>query len=63
MAESLDLSVTAEGVENESQLKLLSELGCHEVQGYLISRPLTLDALIEYLTVDQNHINALKLGA
>ncbi len=30
----------AEGVESRKQMEILQSLGCHEVQGYLISRPL-----------------------
>lgn len=39
MAHHLKLKVTAEGVENEEQLKFLREQNCHEGQGYLFSRP------------------------
>lgn len=39
MSRSLNLSVTAEGVENEIQLGLLRAEGCDLVQGNLISRP------------------------
>jgi sensor c-di-GMP phosphodiesterase-like protein len=35
----LRLNVVAEGVETEEQASLLLELGCNEMQGYLISRP------------------------
>ena len=38
-AHAIGLSVTAEGVERESQLRLLRDLRCDTVQGYLISRP------------------------
>ena len=34
------MRVTAEGVENEQQAAMLAGLGCHEVQGYLYSRPI-----------------------
>ena len=44
MAHSLELSVTAEGVENEAQLDFLRELGCDYLQGYLIGRPLPAEA-------------------
>jgi diguanylate cyclase (GGDEF)-like protein/PAS domain S-box-containing protein len=40
LGHSLNLKVVAEGVENNSQLDLLSENGCDMLQGYLISKPL-----------------------
>ncbi|MGQ7847574.1 EAL domain-containing protein [Granulosicoccus sp. 3-233] len=40
MAHTLRLLVVAEGVETNEQLTTLDALGCNEVQGYLISRPL-----------------------
>lgn len=40
IARTLDLNVVAEGVESQEQLRLLSELGCHSVQGYLFAPPL-----------------------
>lgn len=40
MGQSLNLRVTAEGVETASQLRFLSEHSCNEAQGYLVSRPL-----------------------
>ena len=39
-AKSLNIPVIAEGVETESQLRLLKELGCEMVQGFYFSRPL-----------------------
>ena len=36
---SLGVAATAEGVETERQMELLRAEGCHEVQGFLISRP------------------------
>ena len=39
MAHALNLRVVAEGVETNAQLDIMSQLGCDEVQGYLISRP------------------------
>ncbi len=45
LAHGLGLSVTAEGVETLEQLRLVRELGCDVVQGYLISPPLEPKAL------------------
>ena len=36
---SLDIAVVAEGVETIEQLRMLQNMGCDEVQGYLVSRP------------------------
>jgi EAL domain-containing protein (putative c-di-GMP-specific phosphodiesterase class I) len=45
LAHGLGLIATAEGVETVAQLRLVRELGCDVVQGYLISPPLEPDAL------------------
>jgi diguanylate cyclase (GGDEF)-like protein len=41
LAEGLNLIVTAEGVERQEQLDWLRARGCHEVQGFLLARPLS----------------------
>jgi EAL domain-containing protein (putative c-di-GMP-specific phosphodiesterase class I) len=41
LAHSLDLEVIAEGVETQTQLETLKQLGCECGQGYLLSRPQT----------------------
>jgi diguanylate cyclase (GGDEF)-like protein/PAS domain S-box-containing protein len=40
LAHTLQLQVTAEGVETVGQLAVLRDFGCDQIQGYLISRPL-----------------------
>ncbi|NMA07077.1 MAG: EAL domain-containing protein, partial [Ruminococcaceae bacterium] len=42
-------SVTAEGVETKEQADLLKSISCDEIQGYYYSKPLSLEALEEFL--------------
>lgn len=44
MGQKLGYEIIAEGVENQAQLALLTELGCDTVQGFLFSRPKDADA-------------------
>jgi diguanylate cyclase (GGDEF)-like protein len=50
LGDALSLRVLAEGVETEAQRKRLSELGCNELQGYLISKPITADEVDRLIT-------------
>ncbi|MBI5463082.1 MAG: bifunctional diguanylate cyclase/phosphodiesterase [Gammaproteobacteria bacterium] len=49
LAHNLGIAVIAEGVENESTLNMLREMGCDLAQGYFISRPLPADDFARYL--------------
>ena len=49
MAKLLDLYVIAEGVETAEQLKLLSENGCTEIQGFYFSKPMPVEEYEEFL--------------
>jgi diguanylate cyclase (GGDEF)-like protein len=49
VARALDLSVTAEGIETAEQYEMLRLAGCHEGQGYYMARPMTAEALVEFL--------------
>jgi diguanylate cyclase (GGDEF)-like protein len=49
LAHTLGLKVIAEGVEEDEQRRLLGELGCDQIQGYLMSRPVpaeNIDAML-----------------
>ncbi|MBN8502359.1 MAG: EAL domain-containing protein, partial [Sphingomonadales bacterium] len=41
MAESLEMSTTAEGVETEHELEVIRQIGCRKIQGYYFGRPMT----------------------
>jgi diguanylate cyclase len=55
LAHALEMEVTAEGVETPAALALLSVMGCDMVQGFLISRPLAIDAFRRFL-IDEAHL-------
>lgn len=40
MAEALDMTVIAEGVENQHQVDFLTRLGCNYIQGYYFAKPM-----------------------
>lgn len=54
MAHNLGISVIAEGVENEQQLKFLSEIQCDQIQGYFYAKPMPMSALISWLEEPPN---------
>ena len=49
LARSMGMRTIAEGVETLEQLALLRALGCDEIQGYLLSRPLPQAAFLEFI--------------
>jgi len=49
LARALRLGVIAEGVETEEQARMLSLLGCEQAQGYLYSRPVPPETLLDML--------------
>ena len=53
LAKAFDTKVIAEGVENDAQIALLNEMGCHLVQGYHLSRPLHADKFSKWAIGEQ----------
>lgn len=49
MAHTLQITVVAEGIENKHQLSLLKHSKCDIGQGYLFSRPVTIEQLKELI--------------
>jgi diguanylate cyclase (GGDEF)-like protein/PAS domain S-box-containing protein len=50
MAKVLKLRTVAEGVETKAQLEYLAAQACDEIQGYFIAKPMSVDALQQHLT-------------
>jgi diguanylate cyclase (GGDEF)-like protein len=56
LAHAFGMSVVAEGVETADQLQMLCRLGCDELQGFLLSKPLALDRFTELLEKGKGHL-------
>ena len=64
LAHALGMTVTAEGVETPAAHALLSVMGCDMMQGYLIGRPMRMDAFIDYLgRFDPETISVARNGS
>jgi EAL domain-containing protein (putative c-di-GMP-specific phosphodiesterase class I)/GGDEF domain-containing protein len=65
LAHALNMEVTAEGVDDAMALALLRVMGCDLIQGYLISRPIDIEALVHFLeeaTSGLKHCAPLQFG-
>ncbi|MCF6310437.1 MAG: EAL domain-containing protein [Sulfurimonas sp.] len=49
MANSLNLSTVAEGVETQEQVDLLKDMGCNHLQGFLFSKPIPKNEFTKFL--------------
>lgn len=54
LSKSIGIKTIAEGVESENQLDILSSLGCEEVQGYLLGKPMPASEFEELLLKNHN---------
>lgn len=68
IAHALNLSVVAEGAENEDQIDSLKALGCDQLQGYAISRPMPLEDVMSWhktyqkkIALTDRHLKLAKL--
>lgn len=53
LGKSLDKKLVGEGVENEHQLRFLAGTGCHLIQGYYFSKPLSAPQLTNLLRANR----------
>jgi diguanylate cyclase (GGDEF)-like protein/PAS domain S-box-containing protein len=49
MARHLGIQVIAEGVETDSQRKILTQIGCHWLQGYFFAKPMPVAEFEQYM--------------
>lgn len=59
---NLGMRVIAEGVETSQQLAYLEEIGCQEIQGYLLSRPLKAQDFEGFTRQMESRFASLKKG-
>lgn len=56
LSHNMGIKVVAEGVEEDNQLKLLEDMGCDKMQGYLFSKPLSAKGAEELMGTHDNII-------
>ncbi|MBU2368643.1 MAG: bifunctional diguanylate cyclase/phosphodiesterase [Alphaproteobacteria bacterium] len=52
LGRAMKMQLTAEGVETESQRSILIAMGCDQLQGYLLSRPVSDQVMLDLLSAD-----------
>ena len=53
MAHNLGIDTVVEGVETETQVEFLKEIGCNVVQGYYYAKPMSTEACLDLLINEQ----------
>ncbi|RXE99626.1 EAL domain-containing protein, partial [Pseudoalteromonas phenolica] len=48
LGKNLGLKTIAEGVETQVQLERLQQMGCDEIQGFLLAKPMPVDELMVF---------------
>ncbi|MCK5668355.1 MAG: EAL domain-containing protein, partial [Gammaproteobacteria bacterium] len=49
LANKLDMYTVAEGVETEAELAMVEELGCDQIQGYYIAKPMFANEFEQFI--------------
>ena len=60
LSQSLGIKVIAEGIESQDEVEVLNQLGCHQGQGYLFSKPLKSDEFFR-VYIDPLHSNKIEI--
>ena len=61
IAHSLGMRVIAEGVETPLQLSIVRDLGCEEIQGFYLSKPLEAQAIQTWWTAQLHNVGVMAL--
>ena len=60
LAKHLGIAVIAEGIETEEQAYLLHVMGCNEIQGYFVSRPIIAAQVESFVKVDARKLQGIN---
>jgi EAL domain-containing protein (putative c-di-GMP-specific phosphodiesterase class I) len=63
LSSGLGIGVMAEGVETEEQRAFLAERGCHNYQGFLVSRPIPAEEFKQFVLAHRSAEEAAFCGA
>jgi predicted signal transduction protein with EAL and GGDEF domain len=61
LARNLGIECVAEGVESESERSKLLSMGCAQMQGYGIARPMSLDAATHWLSAQKDNLSSGRI--
>lgn len=50
LAQKLDITTVAEGVEDQTDFDFVKQLGCQRIQGYMFAKPMPMDELCSWLS-------------
>ncbi|PYG85628.1 diguanylate cyclase (GGDEF)-like protein [Ruminiclostridium sufflavum DSM 19573] len=56
MAKGLGMKIVAEGIEDDERVKFLREIGCDVIQGFIYSKPLSVNNFIDYVSGYMNKL-------
>ena len=63
LADALGMETLAEGVEDEAQAEILRQEGCHQIQGYLLSKPIDARAVHVFIAAMTDEADGQRLRA
>ena len=61
IAHTLDMRVIAEGVETPLQLSIIRDIGCEEIQGFYLSKPLEAHAIESWWRMQLDNVGVMNL--